>query len=269
MPWSAFEVSAAIEEIIADAARCERNSALPIRELMWGLAGSMLACVHIHAMNGEPRWRRLFAAQDGRLLDDLEGTPLGPLWNQDLYGGVLPWLGPVHGYAGDMIPLLRGSEWLTQQQRARVPDVAPHTLAATACRSDVGSSAVRAGRARRPLSALPRCTGHGDDICRRAVRVARARCAARRGRHVHLGGRTARQGVEPVPRHRRQWIDLAGVRLRVRDDGDRAVPRGARRAEQGRLLAMDRRRRVGDLSLGLHHGGTALPYRRRILIGQQ
>jgi hypothetical protein len=120
--------------------RCERNSALPIRELMWGLPGSMLACVHMHAMTGEPRWRRLFAAQAGRLLDDLAETPLGPLWNTDLYGGVQPWLGPVHGYAGNMIPLLRGWDWLTPSQQARVADVVPRTLAATACRSDLGAT---------------------------------------------------------------------------------------------------------------------------------
>jgi hypothetical protein len=36
-----------------------------VRELMWGLPGSMLACVNTHAMTGEPRWRRLFAAQAG------------------------------------------------------------------------------------------------------------------------------------------------------------------------------------------------------------
>ena len=82
----------------------------------------------------------LFAAQAGRLLDDLEETPLGPLWNQDLYGGVLPWLGPVHGYAGNMIPLLRGWDWLTPSQQARVADVVPRTLAATACRSDIGAT---------------------------------------------------------------------------------------------------------------------------------
>ena len=130
--------SADVAELVHE--RCERNSALPIRELMWGLPGSMLACVHMDAMTGEPRWRRLFAAQAGRLLDDLGETPLGPLWNQDLYGGVLPWLGPVHGYAGNMIPLLRGWDWLTQSQRARVADVVPRTLAATACRSEAGST---------------------------------------------------------------------------------------------------------------------------------
>jgi hypothetical protein len=39
-----------------------------------------------------------------------------------------------------MIPLLRGWDWLTQSQRARVADVVPRTLAATACRSEVGST---------------------------------------------------------------------------------------------------------------------------------
>lgn len=120
--------------------RCERNTALPVRELMWGLPGSMLACVHMHAMTGEPRWQHLFSAQAARLFHDLEETPFGPLWNQDLYGGVQPWLGPVHGYAGNMIPVLRGWEWLTQSQRARVAEVVPRTLAATACRSDLGAT---------------------------------------------------------------------------------------------------------------------------------
>jgi len=120
--------------------RCERNSTLPIRELMWGLPGSMLACVHMHAMTGAERWRHLFAAQAARLLDDLEETALGPLWNQDLYGGVLPWLGPVHGFAGNMIPLLRGWGWLTPAQQARIAEAFPRALAATACRSDAGTT---------------------------------------------------------------------------------------------------------------------------------
>ena len=157
--------------------RCERNSALPIRELMWGLPGSMLACVHMHAINGEPRWRRLFAAQAARLLDDLEETPLGPLWNQDLYGGVQPWLGPVHGYAGNMIPLLRGWEWLTQSQqstrRGRRAAHAPCDRLPIRHRRDVAFGCDPAGPAD-PLSALSRCSGHGDDVRRRAVHLARA-----------------------------------------------------------------------------------------------
>jgi hypothetical protein len=139
--------------------RCERNSALPIRELMWGLPGSMLASIHMHAMTGEPRWRHVFATQAGRLLDDLEDTALGPLWNQDLYGRVLPWLGPVHGYAGNMIPLLRGWEWLTHSQRARVADVVPRTLAATACRSEAGATWRAIATRSEPPSLCQHCHG--------------------------------------------------------------------------------------------------------------
>ena len=150
--------------------RCERNSALPIRELMWGLPGSMLACVHMHAMTGEPGWRRLFAAQAGRLLDDLEETPLAPLWNQDLYGSVLPWLGPVHGYAGNMIPLLRGWEWLTQSQRARVADVVPRTLP----RLLAGPRSVRHGVRLRPDRAAPIAPGVTRGIAQRTTSARRS-----------------------------------------------------------------------------------------------
>src|SRR4051812_43410723 len=65
--------------------RAEANMALPIRELMWGLPGSMLAALHMAEMTGESRWRVLFETQAARLLADLEDTPLGPLWKQDLY----------------------------------------------------------------------------------------------------------------------------------------------------------------------------------------
>jgi hypothetical protein len=181
--------SAEVAELVHE--RCERNSALPIRELMWGLAGSMLACVHMHAMTREPRWRRLFAAQAGRLLDDLEETPLAPLWNQDLYGGVLPWLGPVHGYAGNMIPLFRGWDWLTQSQRARIADAVPRTLAATACRSELGST----WRAVATRPSLPTLCRHCHSAPGRVTTFADAPFAspeldatARRGRRVHLGG---------------------------------------------------------------------------------
>jgi Lanthionine synthetase C-like protein len=120
--------------------RVEANLRLPVRELMWGMPGSMLACLFMHGMTNEPRWRALFEEQAARLLDDLQETEQGPLWTQDLYGDHHRWLGPVHGYAGNMIPLLRGWNWLSETQRARVSDAAPRTLAANACRSDTGAT---------------------------------------------------------------------------------------------------------------------------------
>jgi hypothetical protein len=118
-------------------ARADANTTLPVRELMWGMPGSMIACVQMAAMTAEPRWGSLFAIQAARLLEDLEETDDGPLWTQDLYGRHLRYVGPVHGYAGNMIALMRGWECLTNDQRARIAAAVPRTLAANAWRSEL------------------------------------------------------------------------------------------------------------------------------------
>jgi len=121
-------------------ARAEANIRLPVRELMWGMPGSMLAAIHMAETTREPRWRALFEMQAARLFADLEDTPQGPLWTQDLYGANDRWLGPVHGFAGNVIPLLRGWHWLTPAQQAQVTEFAPKTLAANAWRSEAGTT---------------------------------------------------------------------------------------------------------------------------------
>jgi hypothetical protein len=130
------------EPAIADIvyARTSANTLSPVRELMWGLPGSMLACLAMAKMTGEKRWRTLFEAQAERLVADLQETDDGPIWIQALYGRRQKFLGPVHGYAGNMIPLIRGWEWLTEAQRARVVGAVPRTLATNAWRTDVGTS---------------------------------------------------------------------------------------------------------------------------------
>jgi hypothetical protein len=128
----------AIAEIVH--ARVTANTELPVRELMWGLPGSMLACVHMAGMAEAARWRGAFVAQAKRLLDDLQDTNGSPIWTQDLYGAQRQYLGPVHGFAGNMIPLIRGWHWLTEVQRARVADVAQRTVGAHAHHSELGIS---------------------------------------------------------------------------------------------------------------------------------
>jgi hypothetical protein len=107
---------------------------------MWGMPGSMLACMSMSEMTGEARWRALFETQAAHLLADLQETPDGPIWEQDLYDRHTKFLGPVHGYAGNMIPLLRRWDWLTGDQRARIADVVPNTLSRNAWRDDDGVS---------------------------------------------------------------------------------------------------------------------------------
>jgi hypothetical protein len=121
-------------------ARADANTTLPVRELMWGMPGSMIACCEMAAMTAEPRWRTLFEIQAARLLGELEETDDGPLWTQDLYGRHLRYLGPVHGYAGNMIALIHGWDWLMDDQRAWIAEAVPRTLTANAWRSELGVS---------------------------------------------------------------------------------------------------------------------------------
>jgi hypothetical protein len=141
-------------------ARAEANMALPIRELMWGMPGSMLAAIHMAEMTKDPRWRGLFEMQAARLLAALEDTPLGLLWIQDLYGENDRWLGPVHGFAGNVIPLLRGWDWLTSTQQAQVAEFVPKTLVANAWRSELGTNwAARSRCAKPPPRYCQHCHG--------------------------------------------------------------------------------------------------------------
>jgi|SRR5215831_5456648 len=133
-----LEPSSALADLIH--MRAEANMRLPIRELMWGMAGSMIACLSMSEITGEARRRAIYETQAERLLADLQETPDGPIWEQDLYDRHLKYLGPVHGYAGNMVPLLRGWEWLTEYQRARIVDAVPRTLSKNAWRTDAGTS---------------------------------------------------------------------------------------------------------------------------------
>lgn len=118
----------------------DANTTLPIRELMWGLPGSMIACLHMTTLTSEPRWRELFAIQAARLLSELEESPEGLLWTQDLYGNHVRYLGAMHGFAGNMIPLLHGWDWLDDRQRTRVTEAAERTLTLNAYRSEAGAN---------------------------------------------------------------------------------------------------------------------------------
>jgi hypothetical protein len=116
------------------------NLDLPALELMWGFAGSMLACVFAAEMTGEARWRELYLAQSRRLLDELEDTDQGPLWTQHLYGRTMKFLGPVHGYDGNMLALLRGWDWLSEADQSCLRQAIPATLEANAVRGEMGAN---------------------------------------------------------------------------------------------------------------------------------
>jgi hypothetical protein len=93
----------------------EKNNTQPIRELMWGSAGSMLCANFMHTWTSEARWREVFLLQAERMLSEWESIDgSGHLWSPDLYGAKRKYLGPVHGFAGNVTPLIEGRELLPQ-----------------------------------------------------------------------------------------------------------------------------------------------------------
>ena len=114
--------------------RIEIGLDLPPLELMWGFAGTMLACAFAYQIDRAERWCELYLAQAHQLLSELEESEFGPIWTQDLYGAERRFLGPVHGYAGNVLALLNGWDWLSEAERAQVRAAAPATLGANAHR---------------------------------------------------------------------------------------------------------------------------------------
>lgn len=112
--------------------RAEGNSALPPLELMWGMAGSMLACVFMHAATGEARFEDLYRFQAARLLESLDRKTGVEAWTIEIYGQQMCCPGLVHGFAGNMLALIAGWTWLAPDWQRRVAEVATATLAAIA-----------------------------------------------------------------------------------------------------------------------------------------
>ena len=220
--------------------RAEANVGLPIRELMWGMPGSMVAAIHMDEMTHEPRWRGLFEMHATRLFADLEDTPQGRLWTQDLYGANDRWLGPVHGFAGNVIPLLRGWDWLTPSQQAHVAEFVPKTLAANAWRSEIGATWGARSKREKPPTLCQHCHGapgmvttfadapfatpEFDALLLDAGRFTWAAGPLTKGSKSLPRDRGKRLRIpQALPPHERP--DLARPRTPVRHDGHRAVSR--------------------------------------------
>jgi Lanthionine synthetase C-like protein len=80
------------------------NAANPTRELMWGSSGTMLAAAAMHARTGAAEWAEAWRESAQWLWDEWRGA----LWQQDLYGQAVSYLGPAHGFAGNVCALARG-----------------------------------------------------------------------------------------------------------------------------------------------------------------
>jgi hypothetical protein len=93
----------------------QANAQNPTRELMWGSPGTMLAAQAMHARTGDDRWARAWRESAGWLWEEWRDD----LWAQDLYGRVRRFLGPAHGFVGNVLVLGQG-DLLDAQRRAEL-----------------------------------------------------------------------------------------------------------------------------------------------------
>jgi hypothetical protein len=121
-------------------ARAAGNDALPLLEMMWGTPGSMLACVFAHALTGEERFEEVYRKQATRLLAHVEHAGTYRAWTQEMYGKRARYLGLVHGFAGNILALIKGWHWLSTEQQKTTADITTEMMVATAKRSERGAN---------------------------------------------------------------------------------------------------------------------------------
>lgn len=113
---------------LAESVRSNREN--PTREMLWGAPGTMLAALFLHEATGDARWAELYrdsaeALWSSWFFDEERGVWL---WEQDLYGRQVRYLGAGHGLVGNLYPLWRGRELLSAEQQSQLRE---RTLQAT------------------------------------------------------------------------------------------------------------------------------------------
>jgi hypothetical protein len=105
------------------------NAANPTWELMWGSPGTLLAARAMWERTGEARWAEAWRESADRLWE----AWADPVWVQDLYGSRVRYLGPAHGFAGNVVALAGGG-LLDARRRAELDRRVAAVVLATAQR---------------------------------------------------------------------------------------------------------------------------------------
>ena len=108
-------------------------SAGPVQEMMWGIPGGALLAEFLLRQTGDTRWQDLLRRQlDAVWHARIELPGIGLMWQEELYGSRTLYLGPVHGFAGQVLPLLRAFTLLSGEQQRVLRNEVPETLHRTA-----------------------------------------------------------------------------------------------------------------------------------------
>ena len=209
------------------------NAGNETNELLWGAPGTMLAALHMHRVGGEQRWADAWLASADELWARWLPAPEAgcDLWTQRLYGSSVRYIGPGHGFAGNVRSLWLGRRLLDGERAAELERRAVTTSTALAVREQglanwppsVGPLANR-GRIRTQwchgapgmVSSLAEMAPDDDGFTR----------AADRGRRADLAGRPA--GRRPRSRHGTAGNGIAFLALHQRTGDERWLQRARR-----------------------------------------
>lgn len=120
------------------AAQIHANSESPVLEFMWGSPGTMTAALWLHEQTQDEAWADRFRRDAQLLWDRLEFVEEAGchLWVQHLYGHEAPFLGAVHGFAGNAFSLLRGWHLLRVSEQTGWAERLAQSLRRTAIPED-------------------------------------------------------------------------------------------------------------------------------------
>lgn len=113
------------EEQLLEAVRS--NTENPSLELMWGSPGTMIAARVMAERTGMEYWQQVWRES----ADALWAQWRGDLWEQDLYGSTVEYIGPAHGFAGNVLALAQ-ADLLDAERRSELERRAIATVAAYA-----------------------------------------------------------------------------------------------------------------------------------------
>ena len=116
------------------AANAEHDS----NELLWGGPGTMFVALEMYRRTGDERWAELWRSSAEVLwqrwqLDEDVGAPF---WTQLLYGSVDRYIGPGHGFAGNVQSLFAGRDLLDGDRQRELETRAVAAATALAFRED-------------------------------------------------------------------------------------------------------------------------------------
>jgi hypothetical protein len=106
----------------------------PVREYMFGSPGTAMLSLALFNETGDEVWASRFRRDVSRLWETLEPCQGADclIWEQDLQGQKATHMGAVHGFAGNVLPALRGRDLLPEGERKKWLECIARTLRATA-----------------------------------------------------------------------------------------------------------------------------------------